>query len=336
MRPAEGALEALARAVAEETGGSAAAAREMAAELYTALLGCCGPGGAGEGELARLIAAAPQAPQWGSAPRVACPGVEGAFTHQACRTLYPGGQVSFYPEFADVFEAVEEGRVDVGVLPIENSTAGSVLDVYTLLGEHRFFIVDATSLPIEHCLLAPRGAALDGVRQVYSHPQALGQCRHYLAAHPSWESTPFSNTAAAAKYVKGEGDCAKAAIASALCAQLYDLQVLEQGIEDASGNRTRFIAVAKEPVILPQADRVSILAVLPHRKGSLFSFLARFAAAGLNLCKIESRPIPGRRFEFVFYLAFEGSVRGEKTLALLSSLEGQVERLAFLGNYPDR
>ena len=211
-----------------------------------------------------------------------------------------------------------------------------MLDVYTLLGEHRFFIVDATSLPIEHCLLAPQGAALDGVRQVYSHPQALGQCRHYLAAHPSWESTPFSNTAAAAKYVKGEGDCAKAAIASALCAQLYDLRVLEQGIEDASGNRTRFIAVAKEPVILPQADRVSILAVLPHRKGSLFSFLARFAAAGLNLCKIESRPIPGRRFEFVFYLDFEGSVRGEKTLALLSSLEGQVERLAFLGNYPDR
>ena len=267
---------------------------------------------------------------------VAAQGVPGAYSHQACTPLWPQCRPQVYRQFDDVFAAVESGRATVGVLPIENSTEGSVLPVYRLLGQHRLYIVDTTQVAVEHCLLGLPGAALDAVGEVYSHPQALGQCRRFFEEHPHLRPHESSNTAAAAEMVAAAGDQSIAAIASEVCAELYGLSVLRRGVQDQGRNRTRFIAVMAQPVIAPTADRVSVCAVLPHVQGSLFRFLAQFESQGLNLQKIESRPIPDRDFEFLFYLDFSGNLRQPGLADFLDQLQKSCEYLQFLGNYPDR
>ena len=269
-------------------------------------------------------------------PVVACPGVAGSFSHQAAMRLYPGSKAAFYPVFEDVFSAVDRDEADFGVIPVENSSAGSVSDVYDLLLRYRFSIVGAAHLSIRHFLCASENASLKTVKQVYSHPQALSQCSLKIKAH-GLKPVNYSNTAAAAEMVAMEKNPALAAICSREAAKEYGLNILEENVQNSSANQTRFVAISKALSIPDDADKISLCFSLNHTTGSLYSVLGRFAMLGLNLTKIESRPIPDRKFEhyfeYFFYLDFIGSVRDNKVLDLICALSDELPGFSFLGNY---
>ena len=271
-----------------------------------------------------------------SVPKVACPGVFGSFSHEAAKSLLPNGEVQFYTGFPDIFQAIETGGCRFGVVPVENSSAGSVAEVYDLLLHYRFHIVGAAVLQIRHCLAAPQGASLASVRKVYSHPQALAQCSQLLHSQ-GWDGVQHSNTAAAAKMVAQTGDPSQAAICSTLAAKEYGLQILRENIQNKGHNRTRFVVIEKEMRIPEDAQKISLCFSLPHTTGSLYSVLARFAMNGLNLTKIESRPTArdtaGGTFEYDFYLDFTGRVADPRTLDLICELSEELPHFSFLGNY---
>ena len=279
--------------------------------------------------LRETVMTADPAPQ--KAGTVACLGLPGSYSHEALGRLYPDAKPLFLPEFSSIFAAVENGGADLGVLPVENSSAGSVGEVYDLLLRYRFFIAAAASLPVRHCL-ASRESRTETVRKIYSHPQALSQCSEFLArlARPKEQCSSTAEAAALAAREDGA-----AALCSEHAAEQYGLNVLARGVQNSGGNRTRFVAVGRALTIGPDADKISLCFSVPHRTGTLHAVLARFAAAGLNLTKIESRPIPGRNFEYDFYLDFSGSARDAKTLDLLCALSEELPRFSFLGNYKE-
>ena len=263
--------------------------------------------------------------------RIACQGVEQAYSHQAALQLFPQGQPTFHPAFGDVFQALEEHTADFGILPVENSSAGSVSDVYDLILKYRFFIVSATTVHISHCLATPRGIRREQIQEIYSHPQALAQCADFIQS-AGLKASPFSNTAAAAKMAAQTGG-AIGVICSQQAAKTYGLDILSYDIQSARNNCTRFIAVCRNPVIPPNAQKISLCFSLSHTTGSLSSVLSRFALNGLNLTKIESRPLADKNFEYDFYLDFTGNVHQPKTLDLIASLHEELPRFSFLGNY---
>ncbi len=284
--------------------------------------------------LRKEIAAAPR--ELPPVRRVACQGAAGAYSHEAALRLFPQAEPCFYASFGDVVRAVEAGDVDLGLLPVENSSAGSVSEVYGLILEHRFFIAAATTLRVRHCLAAPPSADPARIRDVYSHRQALAQCSQFLARH-GYVPQPYSNTAAAAKMAAERGGDL-AVICSEQAAETHGLRILERGIQNSSGNRTRFIAISRTLTIPDDAQKISLCFSLPHTTGSLYHVLARFAVAGLNLTKIESRPISseGRLFEYDFYLDFTGNLREEPTLEFIASLQAELPDFSFLGNYREQ
>lgn len=265
---------------------------------------------------------------------IACQGVEGSYASLAAKKLFEEASISYYGQFCDVFEAIERGECRYGVLPIENSTAGSVTEIYDLLAKHRFFVVRALCLDIDHALLAKAGGKPESICEIVSHPQALAQCADFLAKHKHIKVTPMANTAAAAQYVKNAPH-GVAAIASAECAALYGLVPLALHISDRTSNRTRFICIAKEPEIYHDADKTSIMLTLPHKAGALSRVLVRFDALGINLTKIESRPIHERDFEFRFYFDLACSATDARLLPLLSELTGESEEFRYLGTYTE-
>ena len=234
--------------------------------------------------------------------------------------------------------AVEKGLCPYGVLPVENSAAGSVPQVYDLMVSHRFHIVRSLRLKVDHVMLANRGATLDGIREVASHPHALTQCSTFLKAHPSIKAVPAVNTAVAAKTLAAEGRTDTAVIASRACADLYGLDVIADGIADAAFNYTRFICISRKLEITPDANKISIMLSLPHRPGALNGIMARFSAIDVNLTKLESRPIPGMDFEFRFTFDFEASPANRDVLALIAELacDPEIEHFEFLGAYAER
>jgi chorismate mutase / prephenate dehydratase len=262
--------------------------------------------------------------------KVACLGQKGSYSHEALLRLYPGAEPLFFPDFASIFAAVQSGDADLGVAPVENSLAGSVEEVYGLILKYRFSIVQALSLPIWHCL-ASSETDLAGIKTVYSQPQALSQCSEFLKAH-SLHTEPFSSTAEAALEARKPG---VAAVCSHPAAAECGLHVLADGIQNNSANRTRFITVSRRLVIPENAHKISLCFSVPHRTGTLSSVLSRFSAAGLSLTKIESRPIPGKNFEYDFYLDFTGNIREAHTLDLLCALHDELLRFSFLGNYAE-
>ena len=267
--------------------------------------------------------------------KVACAGCAGAFAHQAAEVMFPfcreqGREPLFVKSFADVFRAVESGEVDYGILPVENSSTGSVNEVFDLLLSHKFSIVSAATVEVRHCLMALPDA--ENIKTVYSHHQALSQCSEFISAK-GLTAEPYANTAMAAEMVAKSGDTTIAAIASEKAAELYGLKILKRDIQTVSHNCTRFIAISKTPVITPDADKISMIFSLPHVTGSLYHALARFAAEGLSLTKLESRPIRNGDFEYAFYLDFEGSVEREETKELLCALSDEMPRFTLLGNY---
>lgn len=260
---------------------------------------------------------------------VVCQGVRGAYSHMAASRLFPGTDISFVPEFREVFRRVSEGAL--GVVPVENSAAGSVTAVYDLILKYRFFIVGAVDIRVEHCLAA---AGPGPVRRVLSHPQALAQCSE-LIGERGYETEEFSNTAAAAAAVAESREPGLSAICSEDAANRYGLTILERNIQNVRDNTTRFVAVSREAVLPEDASKISLCFSLPHTTGSLHGVLRRFAGLGLNLTKIESRPIPGSSFEYDFYLDFTGSIHDPATLNLICALNDELPRFSFLGNYSE-
>lgn len=264
--------------------------------------------------------------------KVGYQGIKGANGHEATIRLFPNGSAVNYKTFADVFEAVDKGEITYGVLPVENSTAGSVSSVYDLILQHRFYIVGALDLPIDYCLAGLRQSELSDIEKVWSHPQSISQCANYIARN-NFDSTPCSNTAIAARDTAIEKRLNVAAICSYKAADEYGLKILDNHIQDNDLNTTRFIVISKNLYIPENANKISLCFSLPHVTGSLYSLLCRFNSLGLNLTKIESRPIKDEGFEYLFYLDFSGNVHSENVIALLSQLSEEMPEFSFLGNY---
>ena len=264
--------------------------------------------------------------------KVAYQGIKGANGHEAAIRLFPDAEKVSCKSFADVFRTVDEGGASFGVLPVENSTAGSVSAVYDLILKHRFYIVGALGLPIDYCLCGLRQSQLSDIERVWTHPQSISQCENYIASH-GFEAVPYSNTAVAAREVAREKRLNVAAICSYKACEEYGLKILDDHIQDDNSNMTRFVVISKKLYVPADADKISLCFNLPHVSGSLYSVLCRFNSLGLNLTKIESRPIVGSKFEYLFYLDFTGNVRSESAMRLLSQLSAEMTGFSFLGNY---
>lgn len=268
-------------------------------------------------------------------PRVAVQGVMGSYASIAARSMYKNGTLIFFDTWNEVMIAIADGKADYGVLPVENSTAGSVMDVYDLLLNYKYYIVKALRLPVSHCLLGVKDADINGIKEVFSHPHAFPQCRPFFDKNKGIKKVNCPNTAMAAKTVAMLGDKSKAAIASKECAEIYGLEILTDSVQQTDDNCTRFVSVSKEPEAHENADKISLIISLPHKTGSLYKLLYRFSLCGHNLTKIESRPDPTTPFEYYFYVDFIGSLSSEKTINLLSVLKDELPFLYYLGNYSE-
>lgn len=264
--------------------------------------------------------------------RVVCQGVQGAFSHKAALDFFGPMQPFFTPTWKQVFEDVKAGRADYVVLPVENSAAGSVTGVYDLILQYRFYIVGAVDVKVEHFLAA--ASPEEPITTVVSHPQALSQCSDYVEAH-GLKTQEYSNTAAAARYVAEERPQGVAAICSREAAQKYGLTILAENLQNERENTTRFVVISREAILPEDANKISLCFSLPHVTGSLSGVLQRFSMAGLNLTKIESRPLPGKNFEYDFYLDFSGNLHDADTLELICALYDELPRFSFLGNYSE-
>lgn len=266
---------------------------------------------------------------------VACQGVDGAYSSMAAGKLFKLPNILYFRHFEGVFSAVEKGLCRYGVLPIENSSYGSVNDVYDLMLNHNFYIVRTIKLHVSHVLLAKEGAEIGGIKEIFSHEQALGQCGEFLKAHPEIKITVCENTAAAAKFVAESGRKDIAAISSSNCAELYGLKVLSRKVANSENNYTRFICISKEPEIYAGANKISLMLTLPHKPGALYSVMSKFNALDINLSKLESRPIVGSDFEFMFYFDIDAEICKTGVVKLLSELSSSLERFVFLGAYSE-
>ena len=264
---------------------------------------------------------------------VACQGVEGAFSQIAAERIFHDPMILYFKDFSGVFQAVEQGLCRYGILPIENSTAGSVNQVYDGMVRHHFSIVRSLRLKVDHNLLAKEGSKLSGIREVFSHEQAIRQCSEFLAAHPDIKVTPVENTAVAAELVARSLRSDVAALCSHACEALYGLRCLAPNVQDQGNNHTRFICISRDLEIYPGSDRTSIRLVLDHKPGTLSKVLTRLYVRGINVTKLESRPIPDRDFEFQFYFDLETSVYSPEFAQMLCDLEGLCQEFQYLGSY---
>ena len=267
---------------------------------------------------------------------VACQGVEGAYSQIAAERLFRAPDIVFFSNWEKVFSAIETGICRYGVIPIENSTAGSVKKVYDLMISRNFKIVRSVRVKVDHCLLAKKGTKLSDITEIFSHEQAISQCSTFLASLGSKvKITPVENTARAAQLVAESDRNDVASISSHSCAAIYSLETLVSAAQDNGNNHTRFICITNKTEIYPGADRTSLMIVAPHKPGSLYQILSRFNAHGINLLKLESRPIPDRDFEFAFYFDLESSVYSDQLASLLAELENECDEFTYLGSYSE-
>ncbi len=264
---------------------------------------------------------------------VACQGVEGAYSQIACEKLFKNPQIQYFRNFDGVFAAIESGFCRYGILPIENSTAGSVKMVYDLMVEHNFSIVRSMRMKVDHCLLAKANSG--EIHEIFSHEQAIAQCAGFIKSLGNVKVTVCENTAIAAKKVAESERTDIAALSSRYCAELYGLKIIKNAVQDGGNNHTRFLCISKNTEIYPGADKTSIMMILPHKPGALYKVLARLYALGINLLKLESRPLPERDFEFMFYLDLETSVYSEEFVQLMCEIGGICEEFKYLGSYSE-
>ena len=266
---------------------------------------------------------------------VACQGVEGAYSQLACDKLFPFADIIYFKTFDGVFNAVEQGMCEYGMLPIDNSSYGSVTEVYDLMKSYHFHIARSIKVKVDHTLLAHPECRLSDIREIYSHEQAIGQCSEFLRQHSGITVHVCENTAVAAQLVSEMNRPDVAAISSRRCAKLYGLGIIAENFQNSEQNYTRFICISKDLRIYPGASRISLIIATPHEPGSLYAIISRFAVLGINLTKLESRPIPGRDFEFMFYFDFDASLENESVVSLLSELSVESDLFVFLGNYSE-
>ncbi|MCI9169424.1 MAG: bifunctional chorismate mutase/prephenate dehydratase [Lawsonibacter sp.] len=266
---------------------------------------------------------------------VACQGVEGANSQAACDRIFPRGNIVYVKSFGAVVSAVESGLCKFGVLPIENSSNGSVRAVYQLLQEHDLSVVRSTRLCIRHELLALPGVKQEDITEIYSHEQAIGQCSKFLGGLKDVKVIPCGNTALAAKMVAESGNLHAAAISSHPCAALYGLECVNGHIQDSDNNYTRFICVTKDPVIYAGANKISLIIALDNKPGALYEVLSKLAALDIDMTKLESCPVAGSDFEFIFFLELEASVKDPSVQACLEEMERSCAQFQFLGGYAE-
>ncbi len=284
----------------------------------------------------RIVEAIESTPKlFPQAPMVACQGIEGAYAQIACERIFKSPFIMYFKNFDGVFNAIEQGLCKYGILPIENSTAGSVKKVYDLMIHHNFSIVRTFRLKIDHNLLALPGANMKDIKEIYSHEQAINQCSEFLKQFTGVKVIPVENTAVAAKMVAESGRLDVAALSSRNCAELYGLENLAACVQDKGNNQTRFICISKNMEIYPGSDKTSIMMVLSHKPGSLYKVLARLYTLGINVTKLESRPIPDRDFEFMFYFDLETSIYSEEFVQLMCELDELCEEFKYLGSFSE-
>ncbi len=266
-------------------------------------------------------------------PRVTYQGVPGAYSETAAIRFF-GRDMDCrgLPQFEDVFRSLRDGQADYGVVPIENSTTGAIRQIYDLLTQYECYIVGENTVKVEHCLMAPKGASLDTITHVYSHEQGLFQSEKFLNQHPDWVQVPHGDTAGSAQYVAETGDITKAAICAERAAELYGLEILVHGTNYSQTNTTRFVIVSPKMELRDGADKISTVFLLPHQSGSLHEILTIFAVRGLNMVKLESRPLPGRSWEYMFFLEFTGTL-GPEMDAVLHELTQTTEEFRLFGNF---
>ncbi len=266
--------------------------------------------------------------------RVVFPGAEGAYTQAAMQKYFGEDINSFHVDtFRDAMIAIDEGSADFAVLPIENSTAGIVSEIYDMLVEFENYIVGEQIIKVEHCLMGIPGTGIEDIRTVYSHPQSLMQSAGYLREHPAWQQISMNNNAFAARKVAEDKDKTQAAIASEYAASAYGLSVIEKGINDLKNNSTRFIIVTNQKIYKKDAKKVSICFEIAHESGSLYHILSHFIYNNLNMNKIESRPIEGRAWEYRFFIDFDGNLADSAVRNALRGLREEARNMKILGNY---
>ncbi len=260
-------------------------------------------------------------------------GEPGAYSEDAVAAFFPKADTVPCLDFREAFEAVDTGRATHAVLPVENSIEGTVAQVNDLLLEHDLAVTGEAIVPVNHCLIANQGARIEGVRMVYSHPQALGQCRAFLHRHPKWRQVPAYDTAGSVKLVHDRGQKEEAAIASRRSAALYGMKILAEGIQTEHGNSTRFFLLEKHPRIETGADKTSIAFVAKNLPGALHRCLGEFAARDINLTKLESRPRPSRPWNYVFYADIDGAMDDAKVQEAVGALLSTAGFVKVLGSY---
>lgn len=269
-----------------------------------------------------------------SAKRVCYQGAEGAYSEEATIRFFGRDVNSFHVDtFRDAFGALEDGSADYAVLPIENSTAGIVSEVYDLLTEYENYIVGEQIIDIKHCLLGVPGAKLEDITTVYSHPQSLMQSARFLTEHADIRQISMKNNAFAARKVAEDKDKTQAAIASRRAGEVYGLEIIKEAINQAESNSTRFIVVTNQKVFLKGAGKISLCLEIPHEAGSLYHIMSHFIYNGLNMTKIESRPIEDRNWEYRFFIDFDGNLEDSAVKNALRGLREEAKMMKILGNY---
>ncbi len=266
---------------------------------------------------------------------VACQGVEGAYSSIACKTLFEEPAAIYFENFESVFKSVSAGLCKYGILPFENSIYGSVSEVYEMLSRFEGHVVRSVKLPIHHALLAKEGTSVSNIKEVYSHRQAIGQCSIFLSQNKNLKVVPCENTAVAAKMVAESGRDDIAAICSPTCAEKYGLSVLKKDLQNSGVNYTMFYCISKEPEIFEGITKTAFMFNIKNEAGSLEGVLSRFSMAGINLTKIESRPIPGKDFEFMFYAEADTDGINNKMLELFTQFENELDFFKFIGAYKE-
>jgi chorismate mutase/prephenate dehydratase len=261
-------------------------------------------------------------------------GLPGSYSEQAVREFFGEQAQSInHAGFEDVFKALQADEIDYGVLPLENSFTGGIAEVYDLLCRYGFYIVGEKCVQVDHNLLALKGARLEDIREVYSHPQAFLQCSKYLTTHPEWNRVTCSNTAVSAKMIADSALLSQAAIASKRAAELYGLSILVAGINNGTDNFTRFIIIGRNPEPSLENNKISLAVAITHRPGSLHRILSHFAENGLNMLKIESRPIVDKTWEYLFYIDVEGNLGEQEVGQAIKEIKQESTYFKLLGNY---
>ena len=266
---------------------------------------------------------------------VACQGVQGAYQQEAADRLFSMPKILYMKNFNGVFQAIDQGLCQYGVLPLENSTAGSVNSIYDLMSRYQFYIVRSVRLKINHCLLAKKGTGRENIHEIFSHEQAILQCEDYLKNFKDLKVTEVPNTAQAAEMVARSDRNDVAAIASFECGKLYGLECLEESVQDSANNYTRFICISKNLEIYPGANRTSLLMSVAHKPGALYNVLARLYTLDINMTKLESRPMPERDFVYRFYFDIDADARSDKFIRLMNQTEQLSQDLRYLGSYSE-